>query len=106
MSVQKLNSQNFDASVLKSDKLTFVDFSAVWCGPCKMFGPIFDEFANENGDKVNCASIDIDESRDIAMRYGINAVPTTLVFKNGQVVGQMVGLSNKQALIQEMSKHI
>lgn len=98
MAVTKLNTQSFDSMVNSSDKIVFVDFNAVWCGPCKMYGPIFEQFSELHADEVECGSVDVDESGEIAMRYGINAVPTTIIFKNGQPVSQMLGATDLRGL--------
>lgn len=98
MSVQHVTTAEFDEVVKGSDKVVFVDFSAIWCGPCQMFKPVFEEFSNENADKALCVSVDIDESRELAMRYGIQAVPTTLVFKDGEIVESAMGAIGKVTL--------
>lgn len=104
MAVEKLTTANYDTTINGSDKVVFVDFSAVWCGPCKMFAPIFDQFASEHTSEALCVSVDIDESRELAMRYGIQAVPTTLVIKNGDVVDSMMGFSDLATLESKLSR--
>jgi len=105
MAVKKISSmQEFDAAIGGDDKPVFVDFSAVWCGPCRMFAPVFDQFSEDFADKATCLSVDIDECRDIAMRFGISAVPTTLIFKNGQVADSMLGASDMATLSFKLDK--
>ncbi len=98
MAVQHVTTADFDEVVKGSDKVVFVDFSAVWCGPCQMFKPVFEQFSEENPDKVLCVSVDIDESRELAMRFGIQGVPTTLIFKDGEIVDSAVGALTKVTL--------
>lgn len=97
MSVIKVNSNNFEKEVLQSQKTVLVDFYANWCGPCKMLSPIVDEVAEEVVD-VKVCKIDIDESRDLALKYDIMSIPTLLVFKNGNVVNNSLGFIKKEKI--------
>ena len=94
--VKEFNDANFEAEVLKSDVPVLVDFWAEWCGPCKMLAPTIDKLAADYAGKVKVGKLDCDTARDTAMRYGINSIPTVLIFKNGQVVNRMVGLKREQ----------
>jgi thioredoxin 1 len=75
-----------------------VDFTATWCGPCKVLGPVVDKLATEFKDKVKVAKLDIDQNPEIASAYGVMGVPTLVFFKNGEIVDQHVGLLNEDAL--------
>ena len=81
MSEVILNSDNFEAEVLKSDKPVLVDFFATWCGPCKMTAPHVARLADAYKDSVKVCKLDVDEAPDVAQRYGVSSIPTILVFK-------------------------
>lgn len=95
----KVTTANFEAEVLKNDKLTIVKFGAAWCGPCKKLDPIIDEIATDNSD-ISVTSVDIDTDSGLASQYGILSVPSTLFIKDGKVMSSIVGLVPK-AKIQE-----
>lgn len=106
MSVLEATQDNFQSNVLDlKDKPVLVDFWATWCGPCQTQGPIIDELAGEIGDKAVIAKLDVDENQDIAGNYGVMSIPTLLIFKNGEVVEQLVGVHQKEALLKLIEKH-
>ncbi|NTV47218.1 MAG: thioredoxin [Chlorobiales bacterium] len=90
--------QNFDQEVIKSDKPVLVDFWAVWCGPCRMIAPVVEELANDYDGKAVIAKLNVDENPQVSMKYGIRSIPTLLIFKNGQVVDQIVGAVPKNVI--------
>lgn len=96
--------QNFENEVLRSNVPVFVDFWAEWCGPCRIIGPIVDELSNEFDGKVKFVKVNVDENAEIADIYEIQAIPTLIIFKNGQPVQRMVGAAPKgkyQVLVRE-----
>ena len=100
--VFEVTDATFEGSVLKSDTPTVVDFWAEWCGPCKMIAPILEELADENTGKFSVGKLDVDNNRETAMKYGIRSIPTLLVFKDGEVAEQIVGVMPKDALQQNI----
>ena len=93
-----LTQENFAAEVLKASTPVLVDFWAEWCGPCKMIAPILDELADEYSGRVKIGKVNIDEYQGLAAEYGVRAIPTLLLFNQGQVADQMVGLRSKRDL--------
>jgi thioredoxin 1 len=93
---------NFDSEVIKSDKPVLVDFWAPWCGPCRMVAPIVDELSDEYDGKVKFVKLNTDDNAKTASAYGIRSIPTLLVFKGGEVAGQIVGFRPKSDLKQRL----
>ncbi len=93
-----LTQENFPAEVLKASTPVLVDFWAEWCGPCKMIGPILDELAEEYDGRVKIGKVNVDQQVALAAEYSVRAIPTLLLFKEGQVADQMVGLRSKRDL--------
>ena len=100
----EFTSENFDTEVLSSDSPVVVDFWAPWCGPCRQIAPIIDELAAENGD-VKVGKLNVDEGQDIAMKYGISNIPTILLFKGGEVVERIQGVTPKSKLQELINTH-
>jgi thioredoxin 1 len=94
--VIELNDAAFDETVHNSDMPVLVDFWAPWCGPCKMMAPIIEDVANTYLDRAKVCKLNTDDARDSAMEFSINAIPTLILFKNGQVQKKWVGLTSKK----------
>ena len=97
-----VNKNEFNAVVEKG--VVMVDFFATWCGPCKMLSPVLEDVANEMVGKAEIVKVDIDESADLASQFGIMAVPTMLIFKDGQVVKQLQGFMPKPQLVNALNE--
>ncbi|NTV06516.1 MAG: thioredoxin [Chlorobiaceae bacterium] len=97
---------NFKSEILDSDKVALVDFWATWCGPCMMLGPVIDELAADYEGKAVIAKLNVDENPNIAAQYGIRSIPSMLIFKNGQVVDQMVGSMPKNTIAKKIDEYI
>ena len=93
-----VTTENFDKAVLQSKGTAIVDLWASWCGPCRMLSPIIAQIANENPD-IKVFKVNVDDEPDIASKYGVQAIPTVLIFKDGQEVNRSVGLLSKDKLL-------
>ena len=98
MSAIKINKNNFNDEVLRSDKPVLLDFWASWCGPCRMVGPILDEIAQERED-IKVCKINVDEEPELASEYRIMSIPSLMVLKDGQIVSQSVGAKPKAQIL-------
>ena len=97
MEIIKVTSANFEEEVLNSDKTVLIDFYADWCGPCKAYSPIVESVAAENED-IKVVKIDVDNAQDIAYKYQVMSIPTTVVIKNGKEVNRAIGIISKSNL--------
>ena len=91
MELKHLNAQEFEA-ILQGDKPAMIDFSAVWCGPCQILAPVMEELAARYDGRAVVAKVDVDEQRELAIRYRVMSVPTVLFLKNGEEVDRKVGV--------------
>jgi len=98
--------QNFESEVLNSNVPVLVDFWAVWCGPCRMIAPVIEELASEFEGKAKVAKLNVDENPHISMAYGIRSIPTLLIFKNGEVVDQIVGALPKNVIAEKLTSQL
>ena len=96
--ITELDSSKFDATVTSGSVPVVVDFWAPWCGPCKAIAPILEELADELGDAVKICKVNVDNNSEIAGKFEIRAIPTILIFKNGEIAETVVGLSSKDDL--------
>ena len=93
----EITDATFEEVVLNSDKPVLVDFWAVWCGPCRMVGPVIDQVSSEYEGKAVVGKVDVDANQEFAAKYGVRNIPTVLLFHNGEVVSRQVGVSPKNA---------
>lgn len=106
MSEVIITSSNFEQEVLKSSLPVLIDFWAVWCGPCKVLSPIVEELATEFEGKLKVGKVNVDEENQLAQQYNIMSIPTLKIFKNGKVVGELIGAAPKATIEAEIRKHI
>ena len=104
--VQELNADNFKTAVESADKPVLVDFWAPWCGPCKAIAPLLEELAEEMNGQVRICKLNIDDNGEIAADHDVRAIPTLLLFKDGSVAEQIVGMTNKEDLKSRITAHV
>ena len=106
MGTKKVTDETFEADVLKNDKPVLVDYWAEWCGPCKMVAPVLEAISEEHGDKLDIVKLNVDENPMVTQKYNIMNIPTLGVFKNGEVVMELVGARSKSALLRELADYL
>lgn len=105
MATEKVTDGSFETDVLNSDKLVLVDFWAEWCGPCRALGPKLEEISDEMNTDVRVVKINVDENRETPAKYGVQGIPTMILFKGGQQVEQIVGNHPKENIVEMLNKH-
>lgn len=103
--IAKMSEGNFQNEVLESSQPVLVDFTAVWCGPCKMLDPVVKQLAQDWDGKAKVVKLDVDENPNLAMNYGVMGVPTLMLFKNGEPVERVTGYQPKDRLEKKFSAH-
>ena len=104
--ITKLNETSFQDEVIESTEPVLVDFTAVWCGPCKMLDPVVKEMADDWNGQVKVVKLDVDDNPSIAMNYNVMGVPTLMLFKNGEPVERVTGYVPKDRLLKKFTPHL
>jgi len=105
-SLPSVTDNSFEQEVLKAETLVLVDFWAPWCGPCRAEAPIVEELSKDYANRLKVVKLNVDENRKIAQAYSINSIPRLYLFKDGQLVEQIVGAAPKSDLVLAINKHI
>ncbi len=100
-----LNKESFEIDVIQNKNVILIDFFATWCPPCKMLSPILEKIS-ESRSGYEIAKVNIDENQELAIKYGVEVVPTMIVFKNGEPKEKIVGYCEEEEIVQKMSKYI
>jgi len=103
--VEHASQETFAQQVLRADGPVLVDFYADWCGPCRALAPVLEQLARENPE-ARIVKVDVDQNPDLAARYEVSAIPTLLLFHNGRVVDQVIGLANKGRLKEMLTRYV
>lgn len=101
MNIVKITKDNFEQEVLKSDCKVVIDFWATWCGPCQMIGPVLEEIAAEHED-IKVCKVNVDEERELAMKFQVASIPLLVVMSNGEIVNSVVGFRPKEEIVKAL----
>ena len=104
MEVLKITESNFEEEVLQSQKQTLVDFYADWCGPCQIMAPVIKKIAEEAPDNMQIGKVNVDENQELAIKYDVESIPTLILFENGKEKKRLLGVRDKQEILDEMLK--
>ncbi len=99
-----VTANTFTSEIINTSGVTLVDFWAPWCGPCRMVGPILEQIAKEQADRLRVAKVNIDENPELASNYGVMSIPTMLIFKDGKVVDEFVGAMPKRTIESKLKR--
>ncbi len=97
-----VTTETFETEVLKSDKPVIVDFWAEWCGPCHAVAPVLDKIADERAEELRLVKVNVDENQELMIRYGIQSIPTIMLFKGGEPAGAVIGAQPKGAIERQL----
>ncbi len=104
--IVEISDASFESEVIKSEKPVLVDFWAPWCGPCKVLAPVVDEISTDFANKLKVGKINVDDNPETSVKFGIRSIPTLIVFKNGEVVEQLVGAVPKSDIEKALGKAV
>ncbi len=104
--ILQVTDENFESEVIKSDKLTIVDFWAEWCAPCRMVAPVLEDIANEYDGQIKITKLNVDENSKTPSDYRITSIPTLFFYKDGQIIDQVVGALPKHLLVEKIKPHL
>lgn len=104
--IKSIDDVQFTAEVIESPQLVLVDFWAEWCGPCKMIAPVLEQVATELGSRIKIVKVNVDHNPQAPAQYGVRSIPNLILFKNGVVVGNKVGMLAKSQVIEFLNAHL
>jgi thioredoxin 1 len=104
--ILEVTDSTFEKEILQAEEPTLVDFWAEWCGPCKMVAPVVEEIAAEYSEQLQVAKMDVDSNQDTPAQYGIQGIPTLILFKDGEEAARIVGFRPKEAMVEELLPHL
>lgn len=104
MATKEITTQSFEADI--KDGVTLVDFWAVWCPPCRMQGPIVEQLSEDFAGQANIGKVDVDNNQELAVQFGIQSIPTLLLFKDGELVNKFIGLQEKETLANAIQEQL
>ena len=104
MEILKITESNFEEEVLQNQKQTLVDFYADWCGPCQMMAQVIEKIAKEAPDNTQIGKVNVDENQELAIKYDVESIPTLILFENGEEKKRLLGVRDKQEILDEMLK--